>query len=103
MDALLRLLQRAALTVGPDGEDLAQDRQRCLLLRLGADVEAAGARDPLQRILGGAQLEQTLEEEKKTDALLTELAESQANQEAEGEGEESEEEEEAPKRRGRSR
>jgi len=41
-------------------------------------------------------LEETLEEEKKTDALLTEMAESQANQEAE-EGEDMEEE--APKRR----
>lgn len=48
-------------------------------------------------------LEQTLEEEKKTDALLTELAESQANQEAEGEEGGEEEEEEAPRKRRASR
>jgi ferritin-like metal-binding protein YciE len=47
-------------------------------------------------------LEQTLEEEKKTDALLTELAESQANEEAEGD-ESEEEEEEAPRSRRASR
>jgi ferritin-like metal-binding protein YciE len=49
-------------------------------------------------------LEETLEEEKKTDALLTEMAESLANQEAEsGAGEEDEEEEQAPKRAGKKR
>jgi ferritin-like metal-binding protein YciE len=49
-------------------------------------------------------LEETLEEEKKTDALLTEMAESLANQEAEsGGGEEEEEEEQAPKRAGKKR
>jgi ferritin-like metal-binding protein YciE len=44
-------------------------------------------------------LEETLEEEKKTDALLTEMAESTANPEAES----GEEEEETPKRRAKSR
>lgn len=48
-------------------------------------------------------LEQTLEEEKRTDALLTELAETQANQEAEGGSEGSEEEEEDPRSRRASR
>ena len=49
-------------------------------------------------------LEQTLEEEKKTDALLTELAESMVNQQA-GQGEEDveEDEEEAPKQRSKKR
>lgn len=46
-------------------------------------------------------LEQTLEEEKKTDQLLTEMAESMANQEAEegSEGGEEEQQGQAPKRR----
>jgi ferritin-like metal-binding protein YciE len=51
-------------------------------------------------------LEQTLEEEKKTDALLTQLAESSANQEAESgdlEMEEDEEEEDKPKRASKKR
>jgi ferritin-like metal-binding protein YciE len=52
-------------------------------------------------------LEETLEEEKKTDALLTQMAESMANQEAEegaeSEEDEEQEEEEAPKRQARRR
>ena len=48
-------------------------------------------------------LEQTLEEEKRTDALLTELAETQANQEAEGGSEGSEDEGEEPRSRRGSR
>ena len=46
-------------------------------------------------------LEETLEEEKKTDALLTQMAESMANEEAESG--QSEEEERAPKRAGKKR
>lgn len=57
-------------------------------------AQQLGLRDAVQL------LEQTLEEEKKTDALLTQLAERQANQEAES-GET--EEEEAPKRASRKR
>ena len=55
-------------------------------------------------------LEQTLEEEKRTDELLTRMAESQANPEAEGEGEgeeleieEEQEEQKAPKRSSKKR
>lgn len=47
-------------------------------------------------------LEETLKEEKKTDALLTELAEASVNQEAEGEGED-EGEEETPKSKGKAK
>ena len=46
VDPLLRLAQRAALALGADGEDLGEDRERRLVLRVGADVEAAGPDDP---------------------------------------------------------
>lgn len=43
VDALLRLLQRPATAARADGEDLGHDRESCLLLRVGADVEPARA------------------------------------------------------------
>src|SRR5580765_4759575 len=60
VDSFLRRPQRAALAVGAYGEDLGEDRERRLLLRVGSDVEAARARDPVERVLGDAGLEQAL-------------------------------------------
>ena len=60
MNPLLRLLQLPALALCPHGEDLGQDRERRLLLRVGADVEAARAGDPPERLLGDPGLEQPL-------------------------------------------
>ncbi len=60
VDALLRLAQRAARTLGAHGEDLREDRERRLRLRVGADVEAARALDPGELLLADARLEQPL-------------------------------------------
>src|SRR5439155_24813212 len=60
VDAALAVAQRAALAACPNREDLGQDRERGLARRVGADVEAARAGDPLQRLLGDAGLEQAL-------------------------------------------
>ena len=58
VDPLLRVAQRAAAAAGADCEDLGQDRERRLLLRVGADVEAARAHDPRELLLRHAGLEQ---------------------------------------------
>src|SRR5215204_1871756 len=58
VDAALGLLEPPAGTAGAHGEDLAEDRQRGLLLRLGADVEPARPGDALERLLGDTGLEQ---------------------------------------------
>ena len=58
VDPVLRLAQRAAAATRPHGEDLGQDRERRLLLRVGADVEAARAHDPGELLLRHARLEQ---------------------------------------------
>src|SRR5918996_4030623 len=60
VDPLLRVLQEAAFAPRAHGKDLGEDRERRLLLRVGADVEAAGPHDPLQRLLLDARLEQPL-------------------------------------------
>src|SRR5439155_25817116 len=60
VDPLLRALQRAPLARVPHGDDLGQDREGRLRLRLGADVEAAGPVDPLEVGLVDAGLEQAL-------------------------------------------
>jgi hypothetical protein len=51
MDALLRLLELPAIAFRAHGQDLGQDRECRLLLRVRADVEPARAGDPLQRLL----------------------------------------------------
>ena len=60
VDPLLRLAQRAARAMGAHGEDLGEDRERRLLLRVRADVEPARADDPRKLLLGDARLEQPL-------------------------------------------
>ena len=58
VNPVLRVAQRPAAAAGPYGEDLGQDRERRLLLRVGADVEAARAHDPVELLLRHARLEQ---------------------------------------------
>ena len=50
----------AAWAVGADGEDLGEDRQRRLLLRVRADVQPPGPVDAVERLLVDAELEQPL-------------------------------------------
>src|SRR5438067_9121528 len=54
------LPQRAPVAPRPCGDDLGEDRERRLGGRVRADVEAARAGDPLERVLGDAGLEQPL-------------------------------------------
>ena len=53
-------LKLPTLAAHPHGDRLAEDRDRRLGLRLGADVEAARAVDALERVLVDAGLEQPL-------------------------------------------
>ena len=52
VDPALGVAQEAAGAAGAHREDLAEDRERRLLLALGADVEAAGPGDAVERRLG---------------------------------------------------
>src|SRR5204862_32644 len=58
VDARLRLLKPPARAPRARGEDLREDRDGRLRLRVRADVEAARPRDPLQLRLVDAGLEQ---------------------------------------------
>src|SRR5207249_3096960 len=60
VDALLRVAQRATAPLGAYREDLGEDRERRLLLGVGADVEPAGAHDPLEGLLRHTCLEKPL-------------------------------------------
>jgi len=53
-------LERTAGAVGASRQDLREDRERRLGRRDRADVEAARAGDPLERVLGNARLQQPL-------------------------------------------
>src|SRR3990172_4565311 len=48
VDALLRVLEEAAVALRAHREDLGEDRERGLVLRVRADVEAARAHDPIE-------------------------------------------------------
>src|SRR5262249_99312 len=60
VDALLRLLELSAVAPVPHGDDLGEDRDRGLGLRLRAQVEPARPRDPGKLRLVDTRFEQPL-------------------------------------------